>query len=440
MSVNIQIKPNDYNPKKLSVPEIARLMGLKYGASNDHYCLDEGKEGKYTILYDPEKIGRGIEVWHEDDNINLSLPLPTIGHDIDIFYKLVEKICKELDVYFFSCEGETVAITDVYANVDNDKETSMGAIRHIRNNTEMERDKHVILFGVLNPVCIGVNECAEIGDSLEGFDNFMHRIQSIDAFYATPSFYQRKDQSIYGVYFVGENIVTTIPFNPVDPFHKIDSLDSYFVYLPDGNYILYDDFIKNVMMAEYYDAGHITVNLNEEMIESLVDRFAVNTTTKEKIKGMYWGKNLDRGHWHCNKPKNMGLDTDSINGYNHMAVFLRWAKENNYLSEDLTSRCPEIMEENPDYRKLLDEHYAFDRKLRIKHFKEEIRTFIREFYVFGNDGFPVCVDRYAEKVLGTEKYNCEEYKDEAYLFVPYDEEYYKGLSEYIDIAWKKFNK
>ena len=39
-----------------------------------------------------------------------------------------------------------------------------------------------------------------------------------------------------------------------------------------------------------------------------------------------------------------------------------------------------------------------------------------------------------------EKYNCEEYKDEAYLFVPYDEEYYKGLSEYIDIAWKKFNK
>ena len=38
------------------------------------------------------------------------------------------------------------------------------------------------------------------------------------------------------------------------------------------------------------------------------------------------------------------------------------------------------------------------------------------------------------------KYHCEEYKDEAYLFVPYDEEYYQGLSKYIDKAWEKFNE
>ena len=33
-----------------------------------------------------------------------------------------------------------------------------------------------------------------------------------------------------------------------------------------------------------------------------------------------------------------------------------------------------------------------------------------------------------------EKYNCEEYKNEAYLFVPYNEKYYQGLSKYIDEA------
>ena len=76
--------------------------------------------------------------------------------------------------------------------------------------------------------------------------------------------------------------------------------------------------------------------------------------------------------------------------------------------------------------------------MRIKHFKEEIQPFARKFYVFGDDGFPVCVDRYAEKVLGSEKYHCDEYKDEAYLFVPYDEEYYKGLSEYIVKAFEDF--
>lgn len=439
MSVNIEIKPNEYNPKKLTIPEIAQLMNLKYGASDNHYCIEEGQLGTYTILYDPEKIGRGFEIWYENDSICLRLPLPTTSHDIDIFYRLIEKICIELDVYFYTCEGETVAITDVYANVDNDKDSSMAAIRHIRNNTADDSTKYMIIFGAMNPIFIGQNECGEIGDELIGFDNFMHRIQSIDSFYASPRFYQREDQSVFGVYFVGENIVTTVPLNPVDPFHKIDSLDSYFVHLPDQNDILYEDFINNIRMAEYYDAGHIMVKLSEEMIEDLVDRFAVHTTTKEKIKGMYWGKALDMGYWHCNKPKNMDLDTEAINGYNHMAVFLRWAKENNYLSDELISLCPEILEENPDYRKLLDEHYAFDRKLRIKFFKKDIQSFVREFYVFGGDGFPVCVDRYAEKILGTEKYNCAEYKDEAYLFVPYDEEYYKGLSEYIVKAFKDFN-
>ena len=32
------------------------------------------------------------------------------------------------------------------------------------------------------------------------------------------------------------------------------------------------------------------------------------------------------------------------------------------------------------------------------------------------------------------------YQNEAYLFVPFDEEYYLGLSKYIDEEWKKYNK
>ncbi len=440
MSVNIEIKPNEYKPKKMTIPEIAQLMGLKYGYSDNHYCLEENKVGTYTILYDPQKIGRGFEVWYENDTVCLRLPLPTTSHDIDIFYKLVEKICNELDVYFFNCEGETVAITDVYANVDNDKNTSMGALRHIANVVNSGEHKYMILFGALNPVFIGLNECAEIGDTLDGFDAFMHRIQSIDAFYATPRFYQRADQSIYGLYFVRDNVVTTVPLEPASPFHKIDNIDSYFVLMPDDNYIPYEDFIQNIMMADYYDAGHITFKLSDDMVEELISRFSTDVNTKEKVNGIYWGKMLDSGYWHTRKPKDMDLDIDEINGYNHIAVFLRWAKENDYLSEELVSRCPEIMEENPDYRKLLHEHYALGRKLRIRHFKEEIKPFVLKFYVFGDNGFPGCVDKYAEKVLGTEKYNCDEYKNEAYLFVPYDEEYYKGLSEYIDKAFREYNK
>ena len=88
MSVNIQIKPNEYNPKQLSVPEIAGLMNLSYGASDNFYCLEKGKVDTYTIIFDETKTGRGFEVWHENDTICLRLPLPTTGHDIDVFYEL----------------------------------------------------------------------------------------------------------------------------------------------------------------------------------------------------------------------------------------------------------------------------------------------------------------------------------------------------------------
>ncbi len=439
MSVNIEIKINEYNPVIFTPQQIAEMMNLEYGASDNFYCLDKGQTGRYTILYDKNKIGRGFEVWNENESVCMRLPLPTTGHDIDIFHKTVEIVCKEMNTFFYECDGETLAITDLYKNTDDYKYSSMQAIRHIRNNTEDDSTKYMILFGALNPVFIGQNECNEIGDTLEGFDNFMHRLQSLDAFYATPRFYQRQDGSVFGTYFVGENIVTTVPLNPADPFHKIDELDSYYVRLPDGNDVPYSDFISNIRMADYYDAGHITLNLDEEIITELVNNFATDTTTKKRIKGVYWGKLLDSGYWHSSKVNEMDLDTEEINGYNHMAVFLRWAKENNYISDMLIELCPRVLDDAPDYRILIKEHFAFSCCLRIAHFKEEIRSFVRKFYTFGDNGFPACVDRYAEKVLGSEKYNCKEYKDEAYLFVPYDEEYYKGLSEYIVKAFEEFN-
>ena len=42
--------------------------------------------------------------------------------------------------------------------------------------------------------------------------------------------------------------------------------------------------------------------------------------------------------------------------------------------------------------------------------------------------------------MGKKLYNCREYKNEAYLFMQYNEDYYIGLSAYIEKEWKKFNK
>ena len=58
-------------------------------------------------------------------------------------------------------------------------------------------------------------------------------------------------------------------------------------------------------------------------------------TTKERIKGSYFGKTLDDGRNHLNKIRNLQLPIEEWAAFNHLAVFLRWMGEHNMLSERL---------------------------------------------------------------------------------------------------------
>lgn len=81
---------------------------------------------------------------------------------------------------------------------------------------------------------------------------------------------------------------------------------------------------------------------------------------------------------------------------------------------------------------------VFSSRLTLAHFNDIGQDFARKYYVFSQCGYPADVDKYAEEYFGTEKYNSEEFQNEAYLFVPYDEEYYQGLSKSIDAAFEKY--
>ena len=441
MSVHITIKPIDEKQPLMSIEEIARLMNLSYGYSDNNYCLIFNKTAKYTILYDEKKVGRGIEVNYEDNSICLSIPLPTTSHDIDIFYKLVEKICDKMGVYFIQIDEEFVAVTDIGTKAESDKEITMQSLRRIAETVSNQEHRYMILFGALNPVFIGPNEITEMDDSIEGFDKMMDRIQRIDAYYANPRFYKFDDEKIHGFYFLRDNVPTTIPLNPAYPYQKIENLHSYLVELPDENYIPYDVFINNIGYADYYDAEHITVNLSEETISYFVKNHAVDMMTLKPVKGFYWGKIIDAGYSHSNKIKRFNLDIDEICGVNHIAVFIRWANEHDLLSAELIEKCPELDKEYPDYRNIFLKSPAFSGMLRNKHFNETGKAFVNSFYNFNTgDGFPSCVDKVSENYFGTEKYNCEEFHNEAYLFTPYDEDYYKNLTAFIDAEWENFNK
>ena len=167
-------------------------------------------------------------------------------------------------------------------------------------------------------------------------------------------------------------------------------------------------------------------------------------TTKERIKGSYFGKTLDDGRNHLNKIRNLQLPIEEWAAFNHLAVFLRWMGEHNMLSERLledVSNINELINDKNTYlRKIIVQNPAFNSQIKVSYFNNIGRDFSKRFYTFGKAGYPSCVDQYAERYFGKDKYNCDEFKNEAYLFVPYDEEYYQGLSKYIDEAFEKYTK
>lgn len=152
---------------------------------------------------------------------------------------------------------------------------------------------------------------------------------------------------------------------------------------------------------------------------------------------------FDNLHRHSRKVISKGLPVEPINGCNHIAIFVRWCITHHLLEEGFYKYCSEFAQSVLD-RNILDLRPFFietlGAMLEINQFSFVGANFLIYYYtgVEGRPYYPADVDDYAEKFFGTERYNCEEFQDEAYMFVPYDETYYNGMSEYIQRAFDEF--
>ena len=443
MAVEFRIKQaNDKDG--LTVPQIAALENLSWGAMDRDFCLEFDKVGQITVMYSENRIGRGFELWLEKDEVVMRMPLPNTENDIRAAYSLAKKLCEYYGADSFLCDEEIVPFEHINVKIGQNIAASENAIQAMENQIKDGTQKSFILFGATNPITFGERETAEMGGTLEGFEKLMHRLQSMEVAYSNARYYQMKDGTVFGLFIVREGVMTVLPKVPVSLMGPIEQLKGYYVHLPDDNDVPYEVFRENVVPAGEYDSGHVMVCLTDRNITYLAENCTVAIDTGNSRKGVYWGRVLDNGRNHEGKIASMELAAEEYSGYNHLAVFLRWAAEKNMLSSKLTEAVPNIMEivadGRADLRRIIANHPAFGGRLRSFHFRSDCQRFAKSFYVFGKQGYPNCVDEYAEKRLGSERYNCVEYKNEAYLFVPYDDEYYRGLSEYIEKAWKKFNR
>ena len=170
--------------------------------------------------------------------------------------------------------------------------------------------------------------------------------------------------------------------------------------------------------------------------------FVVNPTRQDAItRGTLsnddFDGEMDDASYHIESIEEKELPIDPINAYNHMAIYLRWCMEHDLMGEEFLAEYGEVVEKvkadsaSVDLREFIRDE--LDGCLFSVLFNQQGRAFAGYYYGEGDSPYyPADVDDNALRFFGPERYHSDEFQDEAYLFIPFDEDYYQAMAEMIE--------
>ena len=146
---------------------------------------------------------------------------------------------------------------------------------------------------------------------------------------------------------------------------------------------------------------------------------------------------MDCADWHLETIQEKNLPVDELSAYNHMAIFLRWCMEHDLMGEEFLAEYGEVVEKvkadpaGVDLREFIRDE--LDGQLVGPMFNKIGRAFASYYYGEPDSPyFPSDIDDYAISVIGHERNYSDEIQDEAYLFIPFDEDYYQAMAKVIE--------
>ena len=185
----------------------------------------------------------------------------------------------------------------------------------------------------------------------------------------------------------------------------------------------------------------------EHDADALLDKmagisFVVNPTRQDAItRGTLsnddFDGEMDDASYHIESIEEKELPIDPINAYNHIAIYLRWCMEHDLMGEDFLKEYSEVTKQvkadpaNVDLREFIRDE--LDGCLFSVLFNQQGRAFAGYYYGEGDSPYyPADIDDYALKYFGPSRYHSNEFQQEAYLFIPFDEKYYQTMAQVIE--------
>lgn len=219
MSIDVTITQKGLFRKKLPLKVILGDT-LQFGCYEDRDTLVPGRlaAGGF-VAYDPGGIARGITVdWDptRTDKVELRLLNPTSRREIGHFYDMIDRIGRA-----WNCE---VLQEDQPLPLPVPQKVREQAVRLNESSSRsflqkmIAEDGHFTMQCAMFPVSVGQPEAQELlAAGEDAFAPLLHRLQSMDVWYAQPLLYNTPEGGAMGVYVLSEDVRSVFPKTPALP-------------------------------------------------------------------------------------------------------------------------------------------------------------------------------------------------------------------------------
>src|SRR5699024_7875033 len=218
---------------------------------------------------------------------------------------------------------------------------------------------------------------------------------------------------------------------------------SEFCTLPGGEEINFYQVIPLYRDELEYKLAHDADALLDKMegISFVVKPDRQDAITRGTLSNDDFDGEMDDASYHIESIEEKGLPIDPINAYNHMAIYLRWCMEHDLMGDEFLEEYGDVVQKvkadpaGVDLREFIRDE--LDGQLVSPMFNKMGRAFASYYYGAYSNGqesplFPSDIDNYAIGVIGQERNYSDEIQDEAYLFIPFDEDYYQAMAKVIE--------